>query len=115
MKTQQTPTAVRLAPKAAEALKKLAEKNPGASRSAIVESALVEAATLPERIPISQEEFVTAANIHKYLCNEYTAYSTGPKKTEDCAAEKALAASVTAIMLKRVFLEAKGRIVISKT
>lgn len=114
MKTKTTPSTVRLTPRATSALISLEVKHPGINRTIMVENALIEAAMLPEKTPITEEEFAQAALMYKSLCTEVTAYTTGPKKTMDGAAEKALAARVTAILLKRVFLEAKGRIVISQ-
>jgi len=113
MKT--TPSTVRLTPKATTALISLELKHPGINRSILVQNALIEAAALPDKVVITEEEYAQAALMYKSLCSEVIAYTMGPKKTMDGAAEKALVARVTAKLLKRVFEEAKGRIVISQT
>jgi hypothetical protein len=104
------PTTVRLPKSGSEALLTLETRYPGTSRSKILEKVLIEAVNEPDRIVISNDEFKQSAYIHRYLWSIVKEFTTEPKRTDNGAAEKALAARVTAKMIKRVFLEAKGRI-----
>lgn len=115
MTTITAPTTVRLTPKAAAALTQLESKHPGISRSTIVQNALSEALLAHEAVPISEQEFAHASFVYKYLIGVASAHGIGPKKTMEGAGEVALAAKSAALLLKRVFLEAKGRVVMSKT
>ena len=115
MKSKSAPCTVRLTHKATAALAELESKRPGISRSTLVENALFEATLATEQVPMSDEESVYASFIYNYLIGVAVEHSTGPKKTVDGAGKVALAAKSAARLLKRVFLEAKGRIVISKT
>lgn len=114
MKTRIIPSTVRLTPKAMAALITLESKRPGNSRSALVENALSEATTLCERVPISAEEFNHVGYIHRYLLEVAETHTKGPKKNESDARQIGLAAKTAALLLKRVFMEAKGRIAIAK-
>lgn len=114
MDTKTTPQTVRLTPKATAALIQLESKRPGIRRAKIVEEALEEAAITPERLPISAEELICAAYIYKYLCAEANAYGSGAKKDMEGAGQTALSAKTTALFIKKVCLEAKGRISISR-
>lgn len=113
MKTKTTPSTVRLTPKATAALIDLEIKRPGIGRAALVEMSLLETVILANRLPITDEEFKHAAYIYRYLLEVATAHTTGPKRSEPEAGQIGLAAKTAAMILRRVFLEAKGRIGIS--
>ena len=115
MKTKTTPSTVRLTPRATSALISLEVKHPGINRTILVENALIEAAMLPEKTPITEEEFNHVGYMHRHMLEVATAHRTGTKKNEPEAAQIGLAAKTTALLLNRVFMEAKGRIAISQT
>lgn len=106
------PTTARLTTKTAEALAKIAATKPNTPLTIILEEVMQEAADLPARI--SPDEERQAALIYRYMMDEVTSLTTRTKNGELGAAEKALAARVTAIAIRRIFLTAKGRIQLSK-
>ena len=114
MKKQTNPTTVRLTPKATAVLVNLEAQHPGTSRSILVENAMIESAAMPDKLPITDEEFKHAARIYKYLVDVATAHFTGPRQNEPKAIQIGLAAKSAALLLKRIIMDAKGRIVISK-
>ena len=115
MTTITAPTTVRLTPKAAAALTQLESKHPGISRSTIVQNALSEALLAHEAVLISDEEFAHASFVYKYLIGVASEYGAGAKRSVEGAGEVALAAKSAALLLRRVFQEAKGRVIVSKT
>jgi hypothetical protein len=110
MKTKTAPSTVRLTPKATAALISIESKRTGVNRTIIVEEALDEAAIVPERIPVSEDDLSHAKFVYKYLNEVAISHTQGKQKDNPEAGEIALAASATARLLKRIFVEAKGRI-----
>lgn len=108
------PTTVRLTGKAATALIGLGIKHPGISRSTLVEMSLLETASQGDRTLITENEHKLARFIYRYLLELAKAHTTGAQSNVPKARQIALAAKTTALLIKKVFLEAKGRIAITE-